>query len=125
MRRAGDSKKNHMSGKCATNLKLFSANCASLKNGKMASLKSEVKCTMANIVTLQETHFREKGKIKLDREFVIFEAIRAKKGGGTAIAIHEDLKPKLIEEYSEEFELLVVEVMTEYGAVRVISGYGK
>ena len=43
----------------------------------------------------------------MDREFVIFEAIRAKKGGGTAIAIHEDLKPKLIEEYSDEFELLV------------------
>ena len=64
------------------------------------------------IVTLQKTHFREKGKIKLDRECVIFEAIRTKKGGGTAIAIHEDLKPKLIEEYSEEFELLVVEVMT-------------
>ena len=90
----------------------------------MASLNAEVKSTKANLVTLQEVHFREKGKIKLDKQFVIFEAIRTKKGGGTAIAAHEDLKPKLIEEYSDEFELLVLEIKTESGSVRVIIGYG-
>ena len=60
----------------------------------------------------------------MDREFVIFEAIRQKKGGGTLIAAHEDLNPKLIEEYHDEFELLVVEVSTEEKCIRVISGYG-
>ena len=42
--------------------------------------------------------------------FVVFEAIRKKKGGGTIVAVHQDLKPKLIEEYNDEFELLVVEI---------------
>ena len=100
VRRAGDCKINCMKNKCATSLNIFSANCASLKNGKLASLNAEVNSTEANIITLQETHYKEKGKIKLNKDFVVFEGIRVKKGGGTAIAIHEDLKPKLIEEQS-------------------------
>ena len=36
-----------------------------------------------------------------------------KKGGGTMCAVREELKPKLIEEYSEQFELLVVEIEGE------------
>ena len=40
------------------------------------------------------------------------------------ISAHEDLNPKLISEYSDEFELLVVEVETVEKHVRIISGYG-
>ena len=108
VRRGGDCKFKYVKGESAVRLKIFSANCASLKNGKINSLNAEVRSTKANIVTLQEVHYRQKGKIKMDKSFVVFEAIRSKKGGGTAIAIHEDLKPKLIEEYNDEFELLVV-----------------
>ena len=57
-------------------------------------------------------------------DFVTFEAIRNKKGGGTMIAVHHDLNPKLIEEYNDEFELLVVEIETVEENIRVISGYG-
>ena len=56
----------------------------------------------------------------MDREFVIFEAIRKKKGGGTLVAIHKDLNPKLIEEYNEEFELIVVKVSTKEKSIRVM-----
>ena len=42
--------------------------------------------------------------------FVTFEAIRKEKHGGTLCAIREELNPKLIEEYNNNFELLVVEV---------------
>ena len=124
VRRGGDSRRKHMKSKCASSVKLFSANCAGLKNGKLRSLNAEVYNSNSNIVTLQETHFKQKGKIHMDKCFVIFEAIRAKKGGGTAVAIHENLKPKLIKEYSDQFELLVVEIKTENTAVRIISGYG-
>ena len=117
-------KVNNVSIKCVRNIKLFSTNGAGVKNGKVQSLKSEVRSTGANIVTIQETHCTQKGKIKMDKEFVTFEAIRTKKGGGTMIAIHTDLNPKLVEEYSEDFELLVVEIVTENQEIRVISGYG-
>ena len=92
-------------------------------NGRLNSLKSEVICTKSNIATLQETHCRRKGKIQIPN-FVAFEAIRTKKGGGTLIAVHDDLNPKLIEEHSTEFELLVVEIQTKEKDFRIISGYG-
>ena len=84
-----------------------------MKNGKIDSLNAEVRSTSANIVTLQETHYKQKGKIKMDKSFVIFEAIGTKKGGGTAIAVHKNLKPKLIKEYTDDFKLLVGEVQAE------------
>ena len=43
--------------------------------------------------------------------FVIFEAIRKnKEKGGSMLGVHENLKPILIEEYSDTFELIVVEI---------------
>ena len=60
----------------------------------------------------------------MDSKFVVFEAIRKRKGGGTLIAAHKDFQPKLIEEYSDNFELLVVELITEEKEIRIISGYG-
>ena len=74
-------------------------------------------------MTLQETHSKRKGKIQLDN-FVTFEAIRKAKGGGTLIASHKDLNPKLISEYEDDFELLVVEIEVKDKQIRVISGYG-
>ena len=71
-------------------------------------------------MTVQETHCRRKGRIQFE-DMVVFEAIRAKKGGGTLCAIHKDLSPKLVEEYNDPFELLVVELD---GNKRIITGYG-
>ena len=101
-------------------LKLFSTNGAGVVYGKIDSLVSEVKATGSTAVTLQETHCRHKGRIQFE-DMVVFEAIRAKKGGGTLCAIHKDLNPKLVEEYNDPFELLVVEVDENK---RIITGYG-
>ena len=61
-------------------------------------------------MTLQETHFLRKGRLVLNN-MVVFKAIRSRKGGGTLCAINEQLNPKLIEEYNEPFQLLVVEIV--------------
>ena len=114
----------HVNSKNVNSVKLFATNGAGVKNSKVESLNAQVRRTKANIIMVQETHSTEKGKIKMDKEFVIFEAIRKKKGGGTLMAINEDLKPKLIEEYSDEFELIVVEANTTEKTIRVITGYG-
>ena len=103
---------------------MFSSNAAGLVKGKLDSLNSEVKATSSNIVTIQETHSVRKGKIKMPDDFVIFEAIRPAKHGGTMRAIKEDLNPCLIEEYSNPFELLVVEIQTQNRAIRIITGCG-
>ena len=122
IRRGGRNKK-HMSRHCSRNLKIFSTNAASVINGKRESLKSEVLCTKSNVITLQETLAKKKGNIQIPN-VIVFKAIRTKKGGGTLIAAHEDLNPILISEYSDEFELLVVEVETKKNSIRIISGYG-
>ena len=99
---------------------MFSTNGAGVVNRKIHSLVSEVKATGATVVTVQETHCRRKGRIMID-DMVVFEVIRVKKGGGTMCAIHKDLNPKLVEEYNNPFEMLVVEVEDNK---RIITGYG-
>ena len=121
--RRGRHMKKDVKSKCSSYLKNFSTNGAGVIRGKQDSLRCEVSNTEANIVTVQEMHSTQKGRFQMPN-FVVFEAIRKKKGGGTIIAIHEDLTPKLVEEYNEEFELLVVEVKTKEKDIRLISGYG-
>ena len=103
---------------------MFSANVAGC-GSKTKSLMNNIKKLDAAIVTLQETHFGKKGKLndKLS-DFEVFEAIRNKVKGGTLIAVHKSLNPVLIEEYSDEYELLVVEVKMGDKEVRIMSGYG-
>ena len=70
----------------------------------MQSLVDNVKNIDAAIITLQETHFNKKGKINEKfPDFEVFEAIRDKVKGGTAVIVHKSLKPVLIEKYSTEF----------------------
>ena len=89
-------------------LKVISANAAGAAN-KMKSIIDNIEHVGAGVITLQETHYRKKGKFKINN-FEIFESIRRKHGGGTLIGVHKSLEPVLIEEYFEDFELLVVEV---------------
>ena len=57
--------------------------------------------------------------------FEIFESIRqGKLKGGTMIGVHKSLKPVLINELNDPFELLVVEIVTANKEIRVMSGYG-
>ena len=119
----GFNKKQHVKRQNTASLKLFSANGAGIIGGKKKSLVSLVKSTGSNLVTLQETHCRRKGKIQIP-DMVVFEAIRSAKGGGTLVACHKDLKPKLVEEYEDEFELLVVEIKVKKKQIKGISGYG-
>ena len=106
------------------NITIFSANCAGCSN-KIKSLEDNVSHIGAGIFTLQETHFKHKGRLNHKfSEFEIFESIRKKQKGGTLIGAHKSLQPILIEEYSEDFELLVIEVKIGEKDVRIITGYG-
>ena len=101
---------------------VVSANAAQLKS-KLSSFKSILKQSNAGIFTIQESHYPTKGKVQIEN-FEIFEAIRKKAKGGTMIGVHKALKPCLIQEYSNEFELIVVEIKVSKKEIRIISGYG-
>ena len=100
---------------------MFSNNCNGANN-KIEALKAQLKHTKSTIFSLQETHFAKKGKIKVD-DFQIYEAIR-KKEHGLMLGVHVSHKPILISEYSDIFELLVVQVEVGSKGFRVMTGYG-
>ena len=104
-------------------MNIFSTNAASLRS-KLKSFKYEIKRCKSDLFTLQETHFVKKGNVVIEN-FEIFESIRkGKMKGGTMIGVHKTLKPVLINEHNDPFELLVVEIATANKEIRVISGYG-
>ena len=72
---------------------------------------------------IQETCFKKKGKFQL-KGFETFEAIRKKEKGGIMIGVHETLKPVLIAEYDDEYEVLVVEISVAGKEIRLITGVG-
>ena len=100
---------------------MLSANAEGLKL-KVESLKNEIKCQNVAFFTIQESHFTKKGKLKIEN-FETFEAIRKKQNGGTIIGINKALNPMLIKDYSDEFELVVVEIKLHNKEIRIISGY--
>ena len=75
----------------------------------MHSLKHQIKEWYAAMFSVQETQFKKRGKFQYD-DFIIFEAIRKNnEKGGTMVGIHKYFEPVLVEEYEENFELLVIE----------------
>ena len=90
---------------------------------KTRSLKHIINHFKASIFSVQETHYKKKGKYCQDN-FQIFEAIHKKEGGGSMLGVHVSLKPVLISEYIDTFELLVVEVKVETKCKRILTGYG-
>ena len=106
-----------------TSLNIFSTNAAGLK-AKLKYLKSELVRTNSALFTLQETHMPKKGKVLIE-DFEIFETIRTGKiKGGTMIGAHKGLKPVLISDLNDPFEVLVIEIELGNKEIRVISGYG-
>ena len=104
-------------------MNIFSTNAASLKS-KIKSFKSELKRCNAGVFTIQETHYSTKGRVIIP-DFEIFEAIRkGRQKGGTMIGIHKALRPILITEMNDPFELIVVEIKIGNREIRVMSGYG-
>ena len=114
--RRGKRKKNELE------LCIMSTNAAQLQ-GKLNSFKGELKYSNVGLFTVQETHYSSKGKVKIEG-YEIFEAIRKKDKGGTMIGAHKGLKPILISEYNDEFELLVIEIKIGIKEIRIMSGYG-
>ena len=106
-----------------TSLNILSTNASDMRY-KESDLKDKVKFFNSSIFAIQETHYKRKGKFKL-QGYQIFESIRKNKdSGGSMLGIHVGLQPVLVSEYNEQFELLVVEIIAGNQSTRVMTGYG-
>ena len=101
---------------------MLTTNAADLRL-KSKSLKNIITHFKSAIFSVQETHFKRKGRFLVDN-FAIFEAIRNKEGGGSMLGVHVALQPLLISEYSDTFELIIVEIKAGNKNIRVMTGYG-
>ena len=91
---------------------------------KEEDLKNKVRFFSSAIFAIQETHYKSKGKFKL-QDYQIFESIRKNKdNGGSMLGIHVGLHPVLVSEYFEHVELIVAEIRVANENIRVITGYG-
>ena len=105
-----------------TDVNILSSNAAGLRH-KCSDLKNKIKYFKSTIFSLQETHYRKKGQFQMDN-YHIFEAIcKSKQKGGTMVGVHMDLEPVLVKEYSDQFELLVIEIKIGDSKIRLMSGY--
>ena len=101
----------------------MTTNAAGLRY-KSEDLKNKIKYFKSSLFSVQETHFAKKGKFNMDK-YIIFEAIQKSKiKVGSMLGVHVDLKPMLVKEYCDEFELLVVEISSGDTCIRVMTGYG-
>ena len=104
-------------------LNILSTNASSLIH-RADDLKNKITYFKCGIFAVNETHFRKKGRFKM-QNYHVFEAIRNnKEKGGTMLGVHVGLHPVLISEYSTLFELIVVEIKIANKQIRVITGYG-
>ena len=106
-----------------SSMNILTSNAAGLKQ-KACDLQNKVRHFNSSVFSVQETHFAKKGRFKMHK-YVIFEAIRTSKiKGGSLLGVHMDLQPILIKEYSDKFELIVVEITTGNNKIRILTGYG-
>ena len=102
---------------------ILTTNAAGLRY-KAGDLNNKIKHFDSTIFSVQETHFARKGRFEINK-YIIFEAIRkGKQKGGSMLGVHVDLCPVLVQEYSDKFELIVVEVQVGDTCIRIMTGYG-
>ena len=73
---------------------------------------------------VEETKYKEEGKLKMEN-FVIFELVReSKEGGGLALGCIKELNPVLVNKGDDEVEALSVDISVKTMRIRCVVAYG-
>ena len=121
-------KKNRRKRKCTKNIykkiRFLGVNSAGLRS-KFTTFKKVIKDLNPSVFFVQETKFKEEGKIRIG-DYVIFEKLRNTKtnGGGLAIGCKEELNPIWVREGGEEVETLSIDIFVKQLKIRCCTGYG-
>ena len=77
-----------------------------------------------SVFFLEETKFKNEGKLKIEN-YQVFELIRKEKeGGGLALGCDRRLKPTWVREGNDEIEALSVDIFVEHMKIRCCVAYG-
>ena len=98
-------------------------NAAGLKS-KLNTFKKVLKELQPSVFFVQESKYKEEGKLKLDN-FEIFESVReSRDGGGLVLGCLRELEPVLVSKGDEEVEAMSVDISVKKMRIRCCVAYG-
>ena len=104
-------------------MRFVGVNAAGLKS-KLFTFKKVINELRPSVFFVEESKFREEGKLKMDN-YIIFEAVRdSREGGGLAIGCVRDLNPVLVSKGCDEVESISVEISVKKMKIRCCVAYG-
>ena len=105
-------------------LRFLGVNCAGLRP-KILTFKKVLNELNPSVFFLEETKYKDTGKIKLEN-YIIFERVRKTKvsGGGVALGCKKELKPVWVREGQDLVETLSVDIFVKQMKIRCCVGYG-
>ena len=105
-------------------LRLMGVNSAGLRS-KMFTFQKVLDGLKPSVFFIEETKFKDAGKIKVDN-YIVFERLRPKRdnGGGVALGCLPELKPAWVREGVDEVEALSVDIFVRNLKIRCCVAYG-
>ena len=100
-------------------------NAAGLKS-KLSSFKKVIHDLQPSVFFIEETKYKEAGKLKIGDEFLIYELVRKSEngGGGLALGCLKDLNPCWVSEGNDQVEALSVNIFLKDIKIRCCVAYG-
>ena len=106
-----------------SSLRFLGINSAGL-GSKMMTFKKILSELKPSVFFIEETKFKNEGKLKIEN-YQVFELMRKEKeGGGLAIGFDKRLKPTWVREGNDEIEALSVDIFVESMKIRCCVAYG-
>ena len=91
---------------------------------KLFTFKKVLNELKPSVFFVEESKYREEGKLKIDN-YIIFELVRdSREGGGLAIGCVRDLCPVLVRKGNDEIESISVEISVKKMKMRCCAAYG-
>ena len=98
-------------------------NAAGLKP-KLLTFKKVLTELNPSVFFVQESKFKDEGKLKLDN-YVIFELVReSRDGGGLVLGCVKELKPVLVRRGNNDIEAMSVDIFVRTMSIRCCVAYG-
>ena len=106
-------------------LRFLGVNAAGLKS-KLSSFKKVIHDLQPSVFFIEETKYKEAGKLKIGDEFLIYELVRKSEngGGGLALGCLKDLNPCWVSEGNDQVEALSVNIFLKDIKIRCCVAYG-
>ena len=104
-------------------IRFLGVNAAGLKP-KLFTFKKVLLDLQPSVFFVQESKFKEEGKLKIEN-YVIFDLVRdSREGGGLVLGCVKELKPVLVRKGNEDVEAMSVDIFVKSMKIRCCVAYG-